>query len=90
MQNLTKGDPRTYAFIGAAFEVHKQLGCGFSEPVYQEALAIEFSLRGIPFKREARIPILYKGVCLDTFFKPDFLCHDTVVIELKTLVRMTG
>ncbi len=62
MKDLTERDPRTYAIIGAAMEVHKQLGCGFFEPVYQEALAIEFLKRRILFRREVTLPIFYKGV----------------------------
>ena len=83
-------DPRAYAVIGAAFEVHKQLGCGFSEPVYQEALAVELRLREIPFERETKIPIVYKGMCLETFCRPDFLCYRTVVVELKAVARLSG
>ena len=61
MAILTERDPRTHAIIGAAFEVHRQLGCGFLEPVYQEALAIELSNRTIPFLREEKFLINYKG-----------------------------
>jgi len=83
-------DSQTYAIIGAAMEVHRVLGCGFLEPVYQEALAKEFLLRGIPFRRELELPITYKGDLLAVKYKPDFICYDAVIVELKTLDRLSG
>jgi GxxExxY protein len=59
-------DPQTYAIIGACMAVHRELGHGFLEAVYQEALAIEFTRRGIPFVREKPIPITFSGIQLST------------------------
>ena len=81
-------DPRTYAIIGAAMEVHRELGPGFLEAVYQEALAIELSLRGILFQREVELPIAYKGKTLQTAYRADFICYDEVVIELKSIKQL--
>jgi len=71
-------------------EVHRNLGCGFLEPVYQEALAIEFALRRIPFLREVKLPLAYKGATLETNYCADFIYFDRVVVELKALARMGG
>lgn len=90
LRDFTESDPRTYAIIGAAIEVHKQLGCGFLEPVYQEALALEFRLGNIPFRREVRLAIHYKDQRLQTSYCVDFICFESVVVELKALVRMSG
>lgn len=90
MYSLTKSDPRTYAIIGAAMEVHRQLGCGFLEPVYQEALAVELANCAVPFRREPKFPISYKGRALETFYRPDFICFDSVVVELKALGRLSS
>jgi GxxExxY protein len=90
MKSFNDRAPRTYAIIGAAIEVHKQLGQGFLEPVYQEALAIEFGRRNIPFRREVRLPIHYKGQLLGTTYCADFICFDSIVVELKALSRMSG
>ena len=83
-------DPQTYTLIGAAMEVHTRLGHGFLEPVYQEALAIEFASRNISFLREAQIPIHYRGKQLSTNYRADFLCFDAVIVELKALARLSG
>ena len=90
MKELTENDPRTYAIIGAAIEVHKQLGCGFLEAIYQEALSIEFGKRNVPFRREVRLPVHYKGQLLSTTYCADFICFDSVVTELKALAHMSG
>ena len=90
IENLIQKDPHTYAIIGAAMEVHRQLGCGFLEPVYQEALAIEFSKREISFRRELKLPVFYKDIALKTPYKVDFICFDRVVVELKALARLSG
>jgi len=90
MSVLTEADPRTYSIIGAAIEVHQQLGCGFLEPVYQEALAIELANRTIPFQREPKFLIGYKGLILEANYRPDFVCFDEVIVELKALGRLSS
>ena len=74
-----------YQIIGAAMEVHKELGCGFLEAVYQEALEIEFQLRKIPYLREPKLNIYYKEQILTKYYEADFICFDNIIVELKAL-----
>lgn len=83
-------DPRTFAIIGAAMDVHRHLGSGFLEPVYQEALAIEFATQGLPFDREVELPVFYKQQQLNTVYRADFVCFDSVVVEVKALSKIAG
>ena len=76
----------SYAIIGAAIEVHKQLGCGFTESVYQEAFAEELRLREIPFEREKVLTVTYKGKVLTKEFRADFVCYNKIIVELKAVV----
>lgn len=83
-------DSQTYAIIGAAMEVHNQLGHSFLEAVYQEALAIEFAAREIPFVREVALAITYKGQQLTTCYRADFICFNEIIIEMKAQSALTG
>ena len=83
-------DPRTFAIIGAALEVHRVLGPGFLEAVYHEALARELTKRAVPFRSEVELPVFYKGERLSTSYRCDFVCYDTVIVEVKALARLTG
>jgi len=71
--------------VGAAMEVHSVLGPGLLEPVYQESLAIEFSLRGIPFIEQPQLSIEYKGQQLKRKYVPYFLCYEEIIVEAKAL-----
>ena len=70
-------------------EVHKIVGCGFTEPLYQDALEQELRLRAIPFYREKSFPYTYKGIVLSKVFRPDFVCYNSVIVELKTVADFT-
>ncbi|MCD6447158.1 MAG: GxxExxY protein [Candidatus Marinimicrobia bacterium] len=90
MPSSYKDDPQTYAIIGAAMNVHKSLGTGFLEAVYQEALEKEFKLIKLPYSREQKLEVNYKGVTLDTFYKADFICFKSIIVELKALPYITS
>jgi GxxExxY protein len=79
-----------YQIIGAAMDVYYQLGRGFLEPIYQEAFQIELGRRGIPFKPQSEVTIFYKEQPLNKLYKPDLICFDKVVIELKVVDRLSG
>lgn len=80
-----KYSDETYQIIGAAMEVHKTIGCGFTEPLYQEAFEQELQLREIPFQREKSFHVTYKGKELKNEFRPDFVCFDKIIVELKAV-----
>jgi GxxExxY protein len=78
-------DPQTYQIIGAAMEVHRELGCGFSEPVYYEPFEIEMQARQIRFERDVELPIIYKGRRMRKTYRVDYICFGAVVVEIKAL-----
>lgn len=82
-------DPQTFAIIGAAMEVHRCLGCGYPEAPYSEALTREFNDLGLPYQREVKFEIQYKGRPLTNYYRADFVCYDEIIVELKALHNLT-
>ena len=81
-------DRLTELTIGAAIEVHRNVGPGLMESVYEECLCHELTLSGLGFQRQVPIPVLYKGIKLDCGYKMDLLVEDAVVVELKTVEHL--
>jgi GxxExxY protein len=82
-------DPQSHAIIGAAMEVHRELGFGFLEAVYQSALALELKNRNIPFKAEVALPVRYKGKLLTCSYRADFICLEDFLIETRAIAELT-
>ena len=80
----------SYKIGGAIFAVHQALGCGFLERVYQDALEIEFKDRHIPYEREKKIQIMYKGKPLGEPYRADFVCYGKIIVELKAVDELCG
>ncbi len=89
VDNLLLKD-EVYAIIGAAIEVHRELGRGFLEPVYQEALEFELSQRAIPFEPQKRIFVTYKNRKLNKEYIADLVCYEKILVELKSMDQLTG
>ena len=81
-------ESETYDIIGAAMAVHNELGHGFLEAVYQEALEYEFKIRNIPARKEVPLQIFYKDRLLSKFYISDFICHDKIIVELKSVTAL--
>jgi GxxExxY protein len=81
-------ESESYQIIGASFEVYRNKGCGFLEPVYQECMEIELRLRGVPFFPQKALALEYKGFPLRSKYEPDFICFDKIILELKAVTEL--
>ena len=79
----------SYLIVGACFEVYNEKGCGFLEGVYQECLEIDLGLQGIPFQVQKELALDYKGRPLRLVYKPDLICFDKIIVELKAVSKLT-
>ena len=84
----TKEDILSYQIIGAAIEVHRHLGPGLLESAYEECLCHELQERNIPFKRQVKLPVQYKGVKLDCGYRLDVVVDKCVILELKAMEKL--
>jgi len=78
----------SYKIIGACFEVYRDKGCGFLEPVYQECMEIELRLQGMPFVAQQPLALEYKSCPLRSKYEPDFVCYEKIILELKAVVEL--
>jgi GxxExxY protein len=81
-------EKESYQIIGACIDIYKELGCGFLESVYQECLAYEFRQRDIPFNAQPWLELTYKTLVLSKTFQPDFVCFNSIIVELKAVPKI--
>src|SRR6266699_419459 len=81
-------EEESYAIIGACFEIYKNKGCGFHEPIYHECLEIEFKFQRIPFLSKPPQTLQYRGRTLVQTFSPDFICYDKIIVEIKAVSEL--
>ena len=79
-----------YAVVGAAIEVHRELGPGFLESIYQEAMEMELSARNVPFVAQQPIAVRYKGLTLKKRYIADLVCFEQVIVEIKARPQLSG
>ncbi|MBP5403013.1 MAG: GxxExxY protein [Treponema sp.] len=85
---MLKYEDQTSKIINACMEVHNELGNGFLEQVYQEALEEEFKIQKIPYEREKLLPVIYKGKILNKEYYADFVCYGNIIVELKSVSKL--
>lgn len=88
MEEKLIDEKESFQTLGTCFEVYKEKGAGFTEPIYQECLEIEFALRGIPFQAQPELNMEYKGRKLIKTFRPDFIVFDKIIAEIKALAAL--
>ena len=82
-------EKETYAIRGAAFEVYKEMGCGFLEAVYQECMERELRMREVPFQPQDTLCLSYKGEPLIQIYKPDLVCYGEIIVEIKAVKELS-
>ncbi len=82
-------EQESYRILGACFEVYKEKGCGFLEAVYQECLELEFELQSIPILSQSVQSLTYKGLRLKQTYTPDFICFESIIVEIKAVSELT-
>jgi GxxExxY protein len=82
-------EKESYAIMGACFGVYKTKGCGFTEPIYQECLEIEFEHLGLPVVAQPQLAMTYRGRTLKHRFVPDFICYEKIILEIKAVSKLT-
>ena len=78
----------SYAIVGACMKVHRALGPGFLEAVYEEVVEKEFIVQNIPYKRQVKLDLYYEGVQLKKYYRADFVCFDSIIVELKAVTQI--
>ncbi|RVT75861.1 GxxExxY protein [Flavobacterium sufflavum] len=78
----------SFRIIGACMKVHRSLGAGFLEAVYEEALEKEFLIQNIPFKRQQKLELYYDNEKLNKYYRADFICYDTIILEIKAVTHI--